>query len=259
MFSSVASYYPGVSPSGPLILLGAVTAVGVLHTMVPDHWAPITILARQQGWTRAQVVRAAAIAGSGHTVSTLLIALVVWVLGAAFAMKFAGLVTALSSAGLVVFGLWIAVASLREMREHEQEHTHGAHAHLHRHQSGIEHRHYHEHHDRDAHAADTDPGAAPLHEHEHKTSWRTGVLLITGSSPMIEGIPAFFAASKYGIAQLIAMAVLFAASTILTYIALCLAGATGLQRLSFGKLEQYGEVLSGAFIAIVGLLFGLFS
>lgn len=29
---------------GPeLLLIGAVTAVGVLHTLVPDHWAPIAL------------------------------------------------------------------------------------------------------------------------------------------------------------------------------------------------------------------------
>jgi hypothetical protein len=29
-----------------LLLIGAVAVVGILHIMVPDHWAPITLLAR---------------------------------------------------------------------------------------------------------------------------------------------------------------------------------------------------------------------
>ena len=72
---------------------------------------------------------------------------------------------------------------------------------------------------------------------------------------MVEGIPAFFAASKYGAAQLAVMSIVFAASTILTYVALCVAGASGLERVSLGKFERYGEVLSGAFIALTGLVF----
>ena len=44
---------------------------------------------------------------------------------------------------------------------------------------------------------------------------RTALLLILGSSPMVEGIPAFFAASRYGVALLVLMAVVFAASTII--------------------------------------------
>ncbi len=248
-----------MSTPGPLILIGAVAAVGVFHTMVPDHWAPITILARQQGWTRGQVVRAAAMAGSGHAVSTLIIAVLVWTLGAALAVKFGNIVTLISSVALIGFGLWIALASLREMHRHAHAHEHGhnhmGHAHVHRHDRGMEHTHYHEHREPDWHAVEGNLAVAPIHEHEHKTSPRTALLLIIGSSPMVEGIPAFFAASKYGTALLVAMAVVFALSTIATYVTLCVAGASGLQRINLGKFEQYGEVLSGAFIALTGLAF----
>lgn len=242
---------------GPLILIGAVAAVGVFHTMVPDHWAPITILARQQGWTRGQVVRAAAIAGSGHAVSTLFIAVLVWALGAALAVKFGNVVTLASSVALVGFGLWIALASLREMRRsaHDHGHSHMGHVHMHRHGTGVQHVHYHEHHDDDWHAIEGNLAVAPMHDHEHKTSARTALLLIIGSSPMVEGIPAFFAASRFGAAQLVIMGLVFAASTIATYIALCVAGVAGLQQVSFGRFERYGEVLSGGFIALTGLAF----
>ena len=57
---------------GPeLLLIGAVAAVGVLHTVVPDHWVPITMIARQRGWSMAETARASLIAGTGHVVSTL--------------------------------------------------------------------------------------------------------------------------------------------------------------------------------------------
>lgn len=248
-----------MTSNAPLLLIGAVAAVGVLHTIVPDHWMPITILARQQGWTRTQVTRAAAIAGIGHTVSTLIIAVLVWTAGAVLAVRFGNIVSIASSAGLIGFGAWIALASLLEMRQQDRDHEHGhshmGHSHVHSHAAGPEHRHYHEHHDRDWH-----PGEAPLpdqpsHEHDHKTSSRTALLLIVGSSPMVEGIPAFFAASKYGFMQLAWMAVVFALSTIATYVVLCVAGTSGLQRVSFGKFERYGEVLSGTFIALTGVLF----
>ena len=72
---------------------------------------------------------------------------------------------------------------------------------------------------------------------------------------MVEGIPAFFAASKYGVPQLVTMAVVFAISTIATYVALSVASVSGLQRVSFGKFERYGEVFSGAFVALTGLVF----
>jgi len=97
----------------------------------------------------------------------------------------------------------------------------------------------------------------PQHAHKHKTSARTALLLILGSSPMVEGIPAFFAAGKYGPGLIAAMSIVFAASTIVTYMVLCVTSTAGLQRVHLGAFERYGEVLSGAFIALVGVAFWL--
>lgn len=212
-----------VSSAGLLIL--AVALVGVLHTAVPDHWAPIVLLSRQHRWSVGKTARTAAIAGLGHVASTLAIAVVVWLAGAALATRFAHLVSLLSSIALIVFGAWIAISSWREMREH-----HGAHG------GGHEH----------ANAAVSE------------VSSRTALLLILGSSPMIEGIPAFFAASRYGPALLAIMAVVFAVSTIATYVVMCAAGASGMQRVQLGRFEEYGEIISGSFIALLGIVFAFF-
>ncbi len=49
------------------------------------------------------------------------------------------------------------------------------------------------------------------------------------------------------------MALAFSIATITTYVVLCTLGTRGLQRTSFGPLERYGEVLSGLFVAAVGV------
>jgi nickel/cobalt transporter (NicO) family protein len=52
---------------GPeLLLIGAVTAVGALHTIVPDHWVPIILIARQRSWPKRETARASLQAGFGH-------------------------------------------------------------------------------------------------------------------------------------------------------------------------------------------------
>jgi len=386
---------------GPeLLLIGTVAAVGVLHTMVPDHWVPITLIARQRGWSKGETARASLRAGLGHVLSTLLIALGVWLAGVAVAAHFGHLVDTAASVALVAFGAWIAIAAWRELRgqgwhghghahrfarlgageihgpevqkiptdhgelvlsiyesgvpprfrltgvdahsfrvetlraggkrqvflfanhgtywesveeipephefdvivtlehgggahvfetrftahdhAHGHDHDHGdahdygpdpahdplyaplrgetavltRHVHIHRHGGGAAHAHWHDHLPETAHyvAAGMEAGP-PLHEHRHKTSGRMALLLILGSSPMVEGIPAFFAAGKYGVGLIIAMSVVFAASTIATYILLCVYSTAGLQRVRLGAFERYGEVLSGAFIALIGVAF----
>ncbi|MEO6834832.1 MAG: hypothetical protein ABI231_02865 [Candidatus Tumulicola sp.] len=111
--------------------------------------------------------------------------------------------------------------------------------------------HWQEHQDADWHAVES--GLATLDAHGQSASGRTALLLILGSSPMVEGIPAFLSALMKGPALLGAMAIVFGVSTIATYIALCVAGVRGLQRTSLGPLEKYGEVLSGLFVAAVGV------
>lgn len=290
-----------------LLLIVSVLVVGVLHTAVPDHWAPIALLARQRGWSRAETARAAFQAGLGHAATTLLIGLIVWFAGVGFASRFGRFVDTAASAALVLFGGWIAVGAWRELQGHGHGHEHGGlvghdHAHGHTHDELVEHAHEpHEHGDGHAEPGPTDdplylplrgetavlvrhrhahrhgravhvhwhdhaPGAAhevaldpdaapPLHVHQHKTSARTALLLILGSSPMVEGIPVFFAASRYGAGLLVVMAIVFAISTIATYVALCVLSTEGLQRVRLGPLERYGEVISGAFIALVGVAF----
>jgi hypothetical protein len=216
---------------GPqLLLIGAVAAVGVLHTMAPDHWMPIALFARQRGWSKAETARAALQAGIGHVLSTLLIASVVWLAGVTVANRLGHFVDTAASIALVGFGGWVAVSAWRELRGR------GGHPVT----ASIE-------------------EEARLHEHRHKPSERTALLLILGSSPMVEGIPAFFAAAKYGIRLIIAMSIVFAISTIATYVLLCLFSTAGLQRVRLGALERYGEVLSGAFIALVGVAFWVWS
>jgi hypothetical protein len=202
------------------LLIGSVAAVGVLHTMVPDHWLPIAVMARQRNWSRGQTTRAAFGAGTGHVVSTLVIAVIFWAAGAAVATRFGQWVEIITSAALVGFGLWVAIGAILEMKGH---HSH-------------------------------DDAEHP-HHHDEKTGSRMTLLLILGSSPMVEGIPPFFAAGQYGIGLLVVMAVIFAAATIITYVVLSVYSAAGAQHLWFGRFEQYGEIASGLIIAAVGAVF----
>lgn len=215
------------------LLVGAVAAVGVLHTLVPDHWVPITVMARQRGWSKSETARIALQAGSGHVVSTLVIAAVVWIAGSAAASHFGAIVDAAASLALIGFGLWISISAWLEQHHHAQSHSHSPVHYTHQDTAGA--------------------GSTAAH---HQNS-RTALLLILGSSPMIEGIPAFFAAGKYGIVLIAIMSVVFAASTILTYVLLCVSSSAGLRHICFGAVERHGEVLSGAAIAIVGLAFWL--
>ena len=83
------------------------------------------------------------------------------------------------------------------------------------------------------------------HDHEHLDSkgTRTSLMLILGSSPMLEGIPAFFAAAKFGPGLIALMSLCFAVSTIATYVALCTLSGAALERLHLGpRVRRLGKM-----------------
>ncbi|MGZ3508084.1 MAG: hypothetical protein ACXWNJ_06715 [Vulcanimicrobiaceae bacterium] len=209
------------SSTPQLLLVGAVFAVGILHTIVPDHWLPIAVFARAHRWSPARTARAALFAGLGHTLSTLILGAIVWIAGVAMAQRFGHLVSTISSVALIAFGGWVAITSLREIRAHEQAHVH--------------------------------KGGPP-----ERASRSMTLLFILGSSPMVEGLPAFFAAGRYGAGLIAIMSAAFAFSTIATYVVLCVSSVRGLQLARLGRFERYGEVVSGAVIALIGIVFLLF-
>jgi ABC-type nickel/cobalt efflux system permease component RcnA len=158
-----------------------------------------------------------------------LIAAIAWLAGAAVAARFGHLVNSAASVALIAFGGWVALTAWRDLA-HERAHEH-AHAH----------------------------GQAYHHDHEHKAGQRTALLLILGSSPMVEGIPAFFAAGRYGVGLISVMALVFGVTTIATYVVLSVYSGAGLQKIGLGRFERYGEVLSGAFVMLVGAIFWFWS
>ena len=96
---------------------------------------------------------------------------------------------------------------------------------------------------------------APAHDHQHRLGLQAGLLILLGSSPMVEGLPAFFAASQYSVGFLAIMCAAFATSTIVTYVLLCRLSHAALQRVGLGPLERYSETVSGLIIASVGAAF----
>ena len=132
------------------------------------------------------------------------------------------------------------------------------HTHVHRHGRGPAHLHWHDHPPATVHPVlagfATEP---PLHRHRHKTTARTGAAADPRLVADGRRHPRVFCRGEIRRRLIRRWPLVFALSTIATYVALCVYSSAGLQRLRLGAVERYGEVLSGAVIALVGVLFGL--
>ena len=62
------------------IILGAFL-LSVVHASIPNHWLPLVALSKSEKWTERFTLGVTSIAGISHTVSTIIIGLIVGFLG----------------------------------------------------------------------------------------------------------------------------------------------------------------------------------
>jgi nickel/cobalt exporter len=196
----------------------------IVHALIPDHWLPFVLLARNQGWSRRRLTILVALAGLLHVSVSIILALVAIVVGRVLDFP----------AGwfLVIFGIaYGLLAHLRERRAHR--------------------------------APAAAPGAPGDHVHAHGhllERWFHGALsgpglvAVIGISPCALLVPVLFAASSTGAVAMFAAALGFVACTLATMVGVALFAHHGMRRFDLPLFARYGDLASGALIAAIGLL-----
>ncbi len=152
------------------VLIAGAVAVAVLHSILPDHWVPLAVVARTQRWSLMQVARISGLAASGHVVASLVLAAIVALIGLRFQSQIEsqqghliGGLLILSGAGFLIWGL--------TGRGHPHGHLHGPGG-----QGDHDHDHGEAGHDHDDNSAggaeshDHDPHEHEVHEHAHEAA-----------------------------------------------------------------------------------------
>jgi len=211
-----------------LVLTTVITAL--VHTLIPDHWLPFVLVSRAERWTIRRTVTTTAVSASLHVL--LSIALALAVVGAERGAERAvvGVAESLESLTgwlLLIFGVvYMGWFLLR-----------GGHIHS----FGM-----HPHHRPD------DPEPEARRGRFKDLSGHT-LTFIVGFNPCILVIPCVYGAAQLNGLTVVAVALAFAASTIVSMVVVTLVGLKGTSRLTSPFLTRYGEAFSGALIALVGL------
>jgi nickel/cobalt transporter (NicO) family protein len=123
--------------SSLLLLLGAAVVVAVLHSILPDHWVPLAIVARTQRWSLWRVGRVTLLASLGHVVTSLVLGGILALIGLQFQQKFETQQGHIIGAVLILTGIIFLIWGLV---------GHGPHGHTH--EEGHEHEHDYDHDER---------------------------------------------------------------------------------------------------------------
>ena len=110
--------------SSILLLVVAAGVVAVLHSILPDHWVPLAVVARTQRWSVLHVARVSALASAGHVVTSVILAGAIAVAGLAFQQQIETQQGHIVGAVLALTGLGFLIWALAG-RGHSHDHDHG--------------------------------------------------------------------------------------------------------------------------------------
>ena len=210
------------------LALAAVT-VGSLHTIAPDHWVPLTALARAQGWSRGRAIRLTALCGFGHVTVSVLLGVLALVFGIELLRAVGDRMAAAASLLLIGFGLAYAIVGLRRAALRVHAGHAGPHAHGHSH-------HHFDH----------------VHDASKVTPW--ALLLVYSADPCVALMPILFAAVPLGTGRTVLIVTAYELATIATMIALVVPATAAVRRVRLPWAERFGEAVAGTVIVTVGVL-----
>lgn len=273
------------SASMPLLIVAA-AGVAVVHSIMPDHWVPLAIVARSNRWSLGRTARVSLLAALGHTVASVGLGIAIAAIGLAFRNAIisqeghvVGGTLVITGLGFLVFAIW---QNARGHLAHDHAHPH-AHPHVHPHthldgEAAHDHRTkaagMHTSHAEVRHVRIRARGgmhAAPnahVHHHSHASDAaghpsngrRTGTLsqiivpFGVAASPDLTILPVFLAASALGVFPAVVVLIVFAIATLATFVALTVGATLGGYQVEWPWLERNGHLVSALLLIAIGIL-----
>ena len=221
--------------NAPVLLVLGAMAVAVVHSVLPDHWVPIAVVGRTQGWTLVRVARVSGLASAGHVLASLVLAGVVALVGLRFQEQIETQQGRIVGGILILAGLGFLAWDLTRRgrhRHHDHNHDHheGSHEHGHSHDAAAEER----------------PWVARLRN--------LGVPLGVAASPDLTILPVALAAAAYGIGAVGAVLGAFTLFTIATFVVLTVVAAAAGYQVKGRWLDEHANLITSVVLIVIGVV-----
>lgn len=209
-----------------LLLLLAAAGVAIAHSVLPDHWVPIAVVARVNRWSLIHTARSSFLASVGHVGVSIGLGLVVAAVGLAFRQTVEQQQGHIVGVVLVITGVGFLIWSLVPRHSHEHDHT-------------------------DEHEANES------HAHHHRSGgWMARVAVPFGvaASPDLTILPVFLAASAVGVGAALGVLIVFSGVTFATFVGLTVIATIGGYQVEWPWLEEHGYVVSALVLIAIGVV-----
>lgn len=199
------------------IIIGAFL-LSIVHASIPNHWIPLIALSKSERWNERFAMGVTAVTGFSHTLSTIIIGIIVGFLGYKMYSSYAFIVGVIAPSLLILLGVIYLAFSFKA-------NTH------------------HNHHD------------IKIDNVKKKTT-KAIILTLTISmffSPCLEIEAYYFVASNLGWRGIISVSIIYTVITILGMLLLVWLGMKGVNKIKSHFLEHHGRTITGVLLIVLGI------
>jgi len=222
------------------LLVVAAASVAVLHSILPDHWVPLAVVARTQRWSLLRVARVSTLASAGHVLTSVVLGGVIAVIGLQFQREIdvqqghiAGGVLVLTGLGFLVWGL--------TGHGHGHDHDHG-HSHSQPHEQSDDHE---------------DGPTVEMASTEQPLARRLAAIAVpfgVAASPDLTILPVALAASAIGGVTVASVLIVFVAVTMATFVGLTVLATIAGYRIKGEWLERNATTITALVLIAIGVV-----
>jgi nickel/cobalt transporter (NicO) family protein len=98
--------------------------LSLIHASIPNHWLPLIAIGKAEKWTQKETLLATLITGFAHTLSTVLIGVIVGFIGYKLSNNYKFITEIITPSILILLGLIYIIIDLSKHNHHHHEHSH---------------------------------------------------------------------------------------------------------------------------------------
>ena len=201
------------------IFLGSIV-LGLIHPLFPNHWIPLIAIAKTEKWTTRETLSATLITGFSHTLSTIIIGIIVGFVGIKLTENYSYITRIAAPVILVFIGV---IYLFLDFRKHHQ------------------HNHF-------------DLSEENLKNKKSKIAIIVTLCIGMFLSPCFEIEAYYFQAATKGWVGIIIVSVVYLVMTLVMMTALVYVGMKGINKFNSHYLEQHEKRITGIVLILLGIM-----
>ncbi|MGK9368707.1 hypothetical protein ACSSWA_07385 [Melioribacter sp. Ez-97] len=205
------------------ILIGSFL-LSLAHALIPSHWLPIATIGKAEKWSRNETLKITAVTGFSHTLSTVIIGIIVGIVGYKLSESYHVITHLFAPAVLILLGLiYLALEYRHKFIKHPHKHHH----------------------------IDVDN---IIEKKKSKKSIVITLMIAMFFSPCLEIEVYYLTAGRLGWTGIAIVSVVYFFVTVFFMMLLVYLVGKGMSKLKWEFLEHHDKLITGLILIVVGLL-----